>query len=572
MRIDRPLLAAACSLFVLLTGCGSPPPPVEPAVLRVPTQPTTPAAPATRAARPMHLLDAAARCSSMPRAARPGLELSGTQLIAQGVAHPVEPVSRSIAGAALPEHCRIEGRLRPQANDGVAPRVSFEMRLPSRWNGRFLHQGSFDLESRTVEAFGRTTGAGGLEDNALSQGFAVLASNAARSPSVLPAAAATDGSEAEAALARVVLAAKVLIHDYYGKPADRSYFVGCSEGGKEGLLFAQRWPEAFDGIVAVAPLLRKGDAALAAAWTLRHFTAAAPRVRSKPRTLSEAFSIEELFVVANGILKQCDAIDGAEDGFVMDMAGCRFDPATVQCKRRGAKSCLSKAKVQALAAAMGGPRDAAGKALYAPWPWDPGIAAPGWRAWTLGTAAPGDTPNPELLSLTSQMLSGGLEGLPTAKSDARAFDRSRATASQRARREAEAVFMTAPLEDFRQRDGKLLLVHGAADPVVSAWVTIDYQRQLDRAHPRPGAPGAADFARTFIVPGMNHCAGGPSLDRFDALAALVEWVETEKPPERIEARGSAALRDETRPLCPWPEVARYRGAGSVQVSASYECR
>ena len=132
--------------------------------------------------------------------------------------------------------------------------------------------------------------------------------------------------------------------------------------------------------------------------------------------------------------------------------------------------------------------------------------------------------------------------------------------------------MTAPLEDFRQRDGKLLLVHGAADPVVSAWVTIDYQRQLDRAHSRPGAPGAADFARTFIVPGMNHCAGGPSLDRFDALAALVEWVETEKPPERIEARGSAALRDETRPLCPWPEVARYRGAGSVQVSASYECR
>lgn len=562
-------LTALFGGLVWMAACTSPPPPAVPVVV---DEPPPPVAAVSREARPMSVPDAPARCPSMMARATPaGVQITAAEPVAQGAAHPIDPTSKRVAGAALAEHCRIVGRLLAESDAGAAPAVEFEMRLPSHWNGRFFHQGSFALRPSAVEAFGRTAGAGGLEDNALSQGYAVLASDAGRRPGTVPAAVA-DGTEAERSLVRLAAAAQALIGDYYGRPADRSYFVGCSEGGREGLLFAQRWPQTFDGIVAVAPLLRETDAALAAAWTLQRFTAVAPAARPHPRVLARAFSVEELFVVADAILKQCDAVDGVADGFVMDMAGCRFDPAVLQCRRRGDKACLPGHKAQALAEAMGGPKDAAGRALYASWPWDPGIAAPGWRAWTLGSAGPGAAPNPQLLAWASALAGREPAGRPRVGPGAFAFDFGRELPSLQASRDADAAFMDAGLDGFRQRGGKLILVHGAADPVVSAWVTVDLQQRLDAADARAGASGAAGVARTFIVPGMNHCAGGPSLDRFDALTALVEWVEQERPPLRIEARGSAVLREESRPLCPWPQVARYRGTGSIHDAASHECR
>lgn len=520
----------------------------------------------------MSVSDAATRCAAIKDVARRGIDVTDAERVTHGEAHAIDPTSRRAVGSALPDHCRIAGRLRPDPDAGAGPAIDFEMRLPSIWNGRFLHQGSFDVQPGASEAFGRTTGAGGLEGNALSQGYAVLVSNAGRRPGAASGAAAQDGLQAEGSVARAAIAAKALIGDYYGRPADRSYFVGCSEGGREGLLFAVRWPQTFDGIVAVAPLLREGDAALAAAWRLRRFMAVAPATRSSARVLARAFTVDEMFVVANAILKQCDAIDGAEDGFVMDMAACRFDPAVLECRRRGAKDCLPKVKVRALVDAMGGPEDAAGRALYSPWPWDPGIAAPQWRAWTLGNAGPGAAPNPRLLALTSKLSGRDPAGRPPTGRGAFAFDFGRDLPGMQAMRDADDALMAATLDDFARSGGRLLLLHGAADPVVSAWVTVDYQQRLDRAAVRSGASDAGDHARTFVVPGMNHCAGGPALDRFDALAAVVEWVEAGRPPLRIEARGSAVLRDESRPLCPWPQVARYRGTGSIHDGTSYECR
>lgn len=556
--------AVAVGVLVLLGACTSPPPPaVEVA------QPPPPAPLPSRAAQPLQLHDASARCASISGMARSGLEVVRAERIGEGVSQAFDPILRRAVGPPLPEHCRVEGRLRPPADAGAVPTVDFEMRLPSRWNGRLLFQGSFELRPRAIEAFGRTTGAGGMEDNALSQGYAVLASHAGARPGAAPT---SDRAESEAALAPAAAAAKALIEGYYGRAADRSYFVGCSAGGREGLVFAQRWPQTFDGIVAVAPLLREGDAALAAAWTMQRFLVVAPQARPGPRVLSRAFTVEELFVVADAVLKQCDALDGARDGFVMDMAGCRFDPAALSCKRGGARSCLPTAKVQALVEAMRGPHDAAGGALYAPWPWDPGIAAPGWRAWTLGSAGPGATPNPRSMALIEPFLRRPPNEPSSAQPAAKAPEIARDPARLQIARGADDPLMAAPFDAFERRGGKLLLVHGAADPVVSAWVTVDYQQRLDEAASRSGAPGAAGYARTFVVPGMNHCAGGPSVDRFDALAALVAWVEQEQPPRRIEARGSAVLGNETRPLCPWPQVARYRGAGSLHDSASYECR
>jgi feruloyl esterase len=385
------------------------------------------------------------------------------------------------------------------------------------------------------EAFGRNTGALGLEDNGLSRGFAVLAGDVGlRRPH--PTAAPTAGPEgADRAWVLLATAAKALAAAHYGRSPDRSYFVGCGEGGREGVAFAERWPWVFDGIVAVAPTLRAADAARAAAWTVRQFEAAAPREGGRP-VLARALSAEQLFAVAGAVLAQCDRLDGAEDGFVMDPSGCRFDPAVLQCKRGAGADCLTPPQLAALRAAMVGPRDAAGRPAYVAWPWDPGLAAPGWRAWTLGDAPAGSPANAR-----------HLDARPGA-----------------AEREGGS------LRHFRQRDGRLLLMHGAADPVVSAWATVAY---LERAQADlGGADAAADVVRAFVVPGMNHCAGGPATDRFDGLEAIVKWVEFSLPPDRIEARGSAVLRDETRPLCPWPGVARYRGAGRIHDSASYACR
>ena len=503
----------------------------------------------------------------------PKVKVASVEFIADGIAFPLSSATRRIAGKSLPEHCRVNGNIvaGPDAT-GAALDIAFEIRLPSQWNGRFFGQGTANAQDQLVEAFGRNSGAGGLENNALSRGFAVLAST----PWRVAGGAAADRPQrrdaAAVALERSGLTAKALIQAYYGRPPDRSYFIGCAEGGRDGLRFAQHWPSMFDGIVAVAPKLREADAALAATWTLGRFTAVAPRGSNRHPVLSRALSTQDLFTVAQGVLKQCDALDGAEDGFVMDMASCRFDPGPLQCKRGKSKECLPANKLQALREAMAGPRDAAGQALYAPWPWDPGIAAPGWRAWTLGQAGPGSAPDARHLTRTSIALGAEFVTPPDPKLNALNFDFKRDLPRVQAARDADAAFFALPLEAFRQRQGRLLLVHGAADPVVSAWATVAYQQRLSRSTEGAGAREDVDFVRAFIVPGMNHCAGGPSTDRFDALAAMVDWVETDKPPQRIEARGSDVLHDETRPLCPWPEVAHYIGSGSLHESASYACR
>lgn len=566
-----PLCAA-----LLLSGCVTEPPAPPPKPVVAPPAPPAPA-PVSRQAQPMEIADGAARCAAFAKADLPGVVLERAEFIADGVARPLNVATRRIEGEALPAHCRVRGQVAAPADAAAdaAPPVGFEMRLPSRWSGRFFDQGSSDGHEQVVEAFGRNTGAAGYVDNALARGFAVFASDVGEVASLSSARAALPRAQADLVLARSALTGKALIAAYYGRPPDRSYFVGCSAGGLQGLRFAQRWPSLFDGVVAVAPLLRETDAAIAAAWTLRRFLAVAPRDRKRQRVLSQAFDTEDLFRVAQGILKRCDALDGAEDGFVMDMAACRFDPAELQCSRGQRKDCLPERKVDALRAAMAGPQDAAGRAVYVRWPWDPGIAAPGWRAWTLGQAEAGATPDARHLSASvaalgldpAELAAGGDAALAAPRLDwARELPRIQVA------RDADATLATASLDAFRRQRGRLLLLHGAADPVVSAWATIAFQQQLDAATRDAQTPDASGFARTFVVPGMNHCAGGPATDRFDALAAIVGWVERDQPPARIEARGSAVLRDESRPLCPWPQVARYTGSGSLHDSASYACR
>ena len=414
-------------------------------------------------------------------------------------------------------------------------------------------------------AIGRNTGANGYADNALARGFAVVSTDAGhQSPSP------TFGLDPQARVEhawrahdRTAVTAKALLAAYYGRPADRSYFLGCSGGGRQGMMFSQRFPAYFDGVIAVAPAMRVSEGAtIAAAWTVQQLLAVAPAGADGQPVLAQALSDAQLQRVARAVLQRCDAADGLADGLVQDMAACRIAPAALQCPAGTAP-----AQARALTEVMAGPRNRSG-ALYFGWPWDPGIADAGWRAWTLGTAQQG-APNARHITLMAGALGHEFVTPPDPRLSTLNFNFETDPARMAA---FHAVYDSADdvqLAGFRQRGGKLLMFHGAADPIFSALESVDYLQRLQQAH---GAAASAGFARNFIVPGMTHCSGGPATDAFDGLAALLQWVEQGQAPDRVLAQGSGTLPATLqRPLCPWPQVARYSG-GDVNAAASFTCR
>jgi feruloyl esterase len=334
------------------------------------------------------------------------------------------------------------------------------------------------------------------------------------------------------------------------------------------MMFSQRFPELFDGIVAVAPAMRVSEGAtIAAAWTTQQFLAIAPQGADGKPVLSQALSDADLKLVADAVLERCDAADGLKDGLLQ--RSCAFDPAVLRCTGAKTASCLAPAQVDALARMMAGPRNAAGKALYFGWPWDPGITGADWRRWTLGSSTTGE-PNSRHTFLMSGALGHEFVTPPDPALNVINFDVERDPARMAA---FHAVYDTADdvdLAGYRQRRGKLLFFHGTADPIFSSLESEDY---LQRLHARHGRAAADALARLFLVPGMNHCSSGPATDEFDGLAAMVRWVEQGEAPERVLARGSAgALKGVERPLCAWPRTAHYLGSGDIGKAESFACR
>jgi feruloyl esterase len=323
-------------------------------------------------------------------------------------------------------------------------------------------------------------------------------------------------------------------------------------------------------VIAVAPAMRVSEGAtIAAAWTVQKFLSVAPMGGDGQPVLARALSDAQLQRVAREVLDRCDTLDGLKDGLVNDVGACRIDPAALQCPAGGPATdgCLSTRQADTLAAVMAGPRNSHGP-LYTGWAWDPGMADPGWRAWTLGTAQQG-APNARHVTLMAGALGHEFVTPPDPKLSTLNFDFERDPARMQA---FHAVYDTADdvrLAGWRQRGGKLMFFHGMADPIFSPLELVDYQQRLNAAH---GARPAAQWARSFLVPGMTHCAGGPATDAFDGLGALVKWVEQGEAPERVIARGTGTLPATTqRPLCPWPQVARY-GSGDVNRAESFACR
>jgi feruloyl esterase len=514
--------------------------------------------------------DAAAACAALAQQAVTNGRIAEVTFVAAGSAKARDP-GNADQGAPLPEHCIVKGRLDERTGaDGKPYYTGFELRLPSAWSGRFFYQGGGGNDGVVFNAVGRNTGANGWADHALARGFAAVSTDAGhQGPQPVFGLDPTARIEhAYRAHQRTAETAKALVAGYYGRVAERSYFIGCSGGGRQAMMFSQRFPDLFDGIVAVAPAMRVSEGAtISAAWTTQQFMAIAPKGADGKQVLSQALSDADLKLVADALLERCDAADGLKDGLLQ--RACSFDPAVLRCAGAKTASCLAPAQVEALRAVMTGARNAAGKPLYFGWPWDPGITGADWRRWTLGSSTTGE-PNSRHTFLMSGALGYEFVTPPDPALTVTNFDFERDPARMAAFHQIYDTADDVLLTGFKQRRGKLLMFHGTADPIFSSLESEDYMRRL---HAAQGDALADALARLFLVPGMNHCSSGPATDDFDGLSAIVDWVEQGKAPERVLARGSAgALKGIERPLCAWPKAAQYKGSGDTSAASSFECR
>ena len=497
-------------------------------------------------------------------------------------------------GHPVGAHCLVKGRMNPRKGvDGQDYAIGFEMRLPDQWNGRFYYQANGGIDGVVQPALGAL--AGGPLTGALAQGFAVVSSDAGHSSRQNPRFGAEPQARADygyQAVGTLTPMAKALIAAAYGKGPDRSYIGGCSNGGRHALVAAARYGDQYDGFLVGAPGYRLPNAALAQLWAAPQWRSLATPGATAPHPFNPAARIADLGTaltaaerqtVARAIVERCDALDGARDGIVGHTAACQaaFDLARDVPTCRGDRNgqCLSAAQKQLLASVHAGARSPSGQSVYSSFPWDPGIAAANWAQWKFVNSQVLDpaagyifmTP-PRSLDPFAVDIEDGLKAM---------------TATDATFRTSASAVISMPghenpvgLAPLRARGAKMLLYHGVSDAIFSADDTVALMQRMDRAV----GGSSADFARYFPVPGMAHCSGGPATDQFDPLGPLVRWVEQGEAPQALQAsaRGvgnRGAVNAEvpaswaparTRPLCPWPLVARYQG-GDLESAASFRC-
>ncbi|MFO1273030.1 MAG: tannase/feruloyl esterase family alpha/beta hydrolase [Rubrivivax sp.] len=495
----------------------------------------------------------------------------------------------SVAGKPVAEHCLVSGRMaeRKSAVDGQTYAIGFQMRLPVNWNGRFFHQGNGGLDGIIQPAVG-LVGGGGELSNALAQGFAVLSSDAGHNVRQLPMFGVDPDARLDygyKAVGTLTPMAKALVAAAYGRGPDRSYFGGCSNGGRHAMVAASRYAADYDGFLAGNPGFQLPKAALAQLAGAQLFHRAAVT-----NDLATAMTPVERKLVSDAIVARCDALDGAKDHAVGDIAACQRafdlqrDVPTCTAERNG--QCLSAQQKDVLAKVFAGATDSKGQRLYAPFNWDPGLAGADWAGWKFVSSV--TNRDPVAVAYVFQTPPADASAAAEPKLFALGFDLDRGTALINATSgpytQSAMQFMTPPgdtdLAALRARGAKLVVYHGSADGVFSAGDTAAWIERVGQRH-----ADASSFARLFVVPGMNHCRGGPATDQFDLLTPLVQWVEEGRAPDRVVAQARGAgnpvpnpevpaswAADRTRPLCPWPQVARYKGSGDIERAENFVCQ
>lgn len=460
----------------------------------------------------------------------------------------------------LPAFCRVAGEMRPTPDS----RIRFEVWLPTgSWNGRILGTGN-----------GGFAGSIYYQQFAvyLKRGFAVSGANAGHDAESTDASRAFNHPEKVKdfgwrAVHLTAEAAKRITDAFYGKPADKSYFDACSDGGREALMEAQRFPGDYDGILAGAP---------ANSWTSL-VTAGAGAMQALMVNPASYIPDRKLAFLQKAALAACDANDGVQDGVIGDPAKCHFDPQTLLCKGDDASDCLTQPQLDALKTLYAGPKDDHGAAIF------PGYT-PGdetsWKEWLVGDD-PGSALGPRFVENYFRYM---VTGDPT-------FDVLKAHLDDllRQSRDKEAASLDATNPDlsrFAAHGGKLILYHGWNDPAISPYSTVHYFESVET---KMGADKVDTFARLYMIPGMEHCAGGPGATAFGQFGiesaagpkyglfdSLQSWVEKGSPDATVIATkykaGNGGEPGFTRPLCAWPKVATYNGSGDPGAAASFTCK
>jgi len=347
--------------------------------------------------------------------------------------------------------------------------------------------------------------------------------------------------------------AKLIVRSHAGRLPERSYFVGCSSGGHQALTEAQRFPGDYDGIIAGAPANNRIRQTFAFLWTW---------MATHKDDGTMILPAVKLPALTKGAVAACDTIDGLKDGLIDDPRRCRFDPSVLLCKGVDGPDCLTPQEVEAVRKVYDGPKSPrTGEPIFTGWP--RGSEAFGesaiqtWRQYIL------DPKEPMRVGFFRYFLFHD----PNWDYRTLDWDRDLAYAEQR------LGFMAATDKDltaFKTRGGRLLMYAGWADPVVPPQDNVTYYEAVAKA--MGGYDRVQDFFRLFMAPGMGHCGGGPGPSSFDALAALEQWVEKGVAPDKLIASHSTAGKiDRTRPLCAYPQVARYRGTGSIDEAANFSC-
>ena len=459
------------------------------------------------------------------------------------------------ADGMAPAHCRVTGLLSPE--------IAFEVSLPDKWNGRFYMIGNGGLAGEALDDPGRVA----QRNGALKLGFAFAQTNTGHDVRKEPSGTFVLSNPQKAidyayrAVHLTATTTKEMTKDYYGKPVSRAYWNSCSNGGRQGLIEAQRFPEDFDGIVANAPWVDQTGFTIGSMWNQKALD-------------DSGVTPAKLAFVGEKVMAKCDAIDGLKDGLIDDPRKCNFDPArdvpACTAATDGA-DCLTSAQAAAIAKVYSGPQSS-GKTIFpgympgseAAIPGPNGASVSGWVSLIIA-GQPGAKPAD--FNLAEGTMRYLILKPPNADYDYKTFNFDRDThLLDDWGKLADAK--NPDLSKFRSRGGKLVMTYGWADAILQPMMGVNYYEQAVSKN----GPQTRDFFRLFMVPGMAHCGGGIGPDRNDAVTAIIDWVEKGKAPDSIVA--SRVVNNQvvrTRPLCPYPRVARYSGKGSIDDAANFQC-
>jgi feruloyl esterase len=462
----------------------------------------------------------------------------------------------------LPAFCRVQVT--------VNPSIKIEVWMPAAgWNGNFEAVGNNGYAGNIVYA---------AMAGALRGGYATANTDTGHTNTQVDWALGTGAAAKQRitdfgyrAVHEMTVKAKQLIEAFYGNAPKISYFNGCSTGGRQAMTEAQRYPEDFNGIYAGAPAMN---------WSLQmvsHVYVGLATTKDEDSFVPPA----KLIALQNAAVEECDMLDGVKDGLIADPRRCKFDPAVLLCKGADSPSCLTAKQVEAIKKVYAPLDDPKGKRLY---PGHVPGAESGWDRFLTG-AGPGKGLQLDLgVSYMRYFV------LQDPNWDYKTWDFARDLPKVESAWTRSVVDSTNPdLKPFRDKGGKLILYQGWGDDTVSPLNTVNYYKGVvtkltgvgkgtDAYTPEDAAFDKAaeqtgNFFRMFMVPGMNHCGGGPGPNNFDGFTSLVKWVETKQAPDSIIATHMTNnMPDRTRPLCPFPQTAQYTGSGSIDDASNFACR